>query len=125
LHEASAAEAIVGLARAEAESRSAAEGRRFRVTRIWLVVGESTGYMRESLEFYVAASARGGCVEGAALDIRYVKPRLKCPSCGLEFERARFSFDCPECGAQGIMTGAGREFYVDSIEVDDGGEAAG
>jgi hydrogenase nickel incorporation protein HypA/HybF len=124
LHEASAAEAIVGLARAEAELRGAAAGRRFRVTRIRLVVGESTGCMRESLEFYVAASAKGSCVEGAALEIGYVKPRLKCPSCGLEFERARFTFDCPSCGTQGIMTGAGREFYVDSIEIEDGGEAA-
>jgi hydrogenase nickel incorporation protein HypA/HybF len=123
VHEASAAESIVGIARAEAESRAVADGRRYRVTRIWLVVGESTGYMRESLEFYVAASARGTCVEGAVLDLRYVKPRLKCPSCGLEYERARFSFDCPACGAQGEMTGAGREFYIDSIEVDDGPEA--
>jgi hydrogenase nickel incorporation protein HypA/HybF len=124
VHEASAAEAIVGIARAETDSRAGAEGRRYRVTRIWLVVGESTGYMRESLEFYVAASARGTCVEGAALDIRYVKPRMKCPSCGLEYERARFSFDCPSCGAQGEMTGAGREFYIDSIELGDEAEAA-
>jgi hydrogenase nickel incorporation protein HypA/HybF len=107
------------MAAAEADSRSSAEGRRYRVTRIELVVGESTGYMRESLEFYVAASARGTCVEGAALDIRYVKPVLKCPSCGLEYERRRFAFDCPSCGAQGVMTGAGREFYVDSISIDE------
>jgi len=130
MHEASAAEAIVRMAQAEAESRSGSEGRRYRVTRISLVVGESTGYMRESLEFYVAASARGTSAEGAVLDIRYVKSGLKCPSCGLEYERRRFAFDCPFCGAQGVMTGAGREFYVDSIAIDDaptpaGGDASG
>jgi hydrogenase nickel incorporation protein HypA/HybF len=75
--------------------------------------------MRESLEFYVAASAKGTPVEGAALEIRYVKPSLRCPSCGLEFERRRFSFDCPSCGAQGIMTGTGSEFYVDYIELEE------
>jgi hydrogenase nickel incorporation protein HypA/HybF len=112
MHEASAAEAIVKMTSAEALSRKAA-----RVSRISLVVGEATGYMRESLEFYVAASAKGTIAEGAALDVRYVKPRLRCPSCGIEFERLRFSFDCPECGKQGLMTKAGSEFYIDSIEI--------
>jgi hydrogenase nickel incorporation protein HypA/HybF len=119
MHEASAAESIVRMAEAEAESHSKQWSRGLRVTRIRLVVGETTGYMRESLEFYVGVFARGTCVEGAALDIDYVKPRLKCPACGLEYERRRFSFDCPACGSQGVMTGAGREFYIDSIEVDD------
>lgn len=119
MHEASAAESIVRMAHAEAESHSSLTGRNLRVTHIRLVVGETTGYMRESLEFYVGVFARGTRVEGATLDIRYVKPRLKCPACGLEFERQRFSFDCPSCGSQGLMTGAGREFFIDSIEVED------
>jgi hydrogenase nickel incorporation protein HypA/HybF len=117
VHEASVSEALVRMVSAEASAHRGADGRPLRVTRINLVVGEATGYMRESLEFYVGASAKGTAVEGAALDIRYVKPRLRCPSCGLEYERLRFSFDCPACGAQGIMTKAGSEFYVDSIEV--------
>ena len=118
MHEASAAEAIVKMVAEEAAARAKAEAKGYRVSRISLVVGETTGYMRESMEFYVAASARGTAVEGAALDIRYVKPRLRCPACGLEFERKRFSFDCPACGAQGEMTKAGSEFYIDSIEIE-------
>jgi hydrogenase nickel incorporation protein HypA/HybF len=113
VHEASAAEAIVKMVAAEARSRGAA-----RVRKIDLVMGETTGYMKESLEFYVAASAKGTPVEGAALDLRYVKPLLRCPSCGLEYERARFSFECPSCGAQGTLTGTGSEFYIDSIELE-------
>lgn len=119
MHEASASEALVKMVAEEALSRGRAEDRSYRITRIRLVVGEATGYMRESLEFYVAASAKGTPAEGAALDIRYVKPLLRCPSCGLEYERKRFTFECPACGAQGIMTKVGREFYVDSIEIDE------
>ena len=95
VHEASAAEALVKMVSAEAKARNAA-----RVSRILLVVGETTGYMRESLEFYFAASAKGGSPKAPLLDIRYVKPLLRCPSCGLEFERKRFTFDCPVCGEQ-------------------------
>ena len=120
MHEASAAEALVKMVTGALEARPEAVGRGARrITRISLVVGEATGYMRESLEFYVAASAKGSPAEGAALDIVYVKPRMRCPSCGLEFERRRFSFDCPSCGTQGLMTRLGSEFYVDSIEIDD------
>jgi hydrogenase nickel incorporation protein HypA/HybF len=120
VHEASAAEALVkmvsGVVR---ERREASEcGPDARVTRIHLVVGEATGFMRESLEFYVAASAKGSPAEGAALDIRYIKPLIRCPSCGLEFERRRFSFDCPDCGTQGVMTKTGSEFYIESIEIE-------
>lgn len=118
MHEASAAEALVKMVAAEAHDRSLADGLPYRIARIALVVGEATGFMRESLEFYVAASAKGTSAEGAALDIRYVKSLLRCPSCGLEYERRRFSFECPSCGAQGTMTKVGREFYVDSIELD-------
>jgi hydrogenase nickel incorporation protein HypA/HybF len=114
MHEASVSEAIVKMVSAEASSRGAA-----RVRRIDLVVGEATGYMRESLEFYVAISAKGTPVQGAELGIRYVKPLLRCPSCGLEFERERFSFACPRCGKQGTLTKKGSEFYIDSIELDD------
>jgi hydrogenase nickel incorporation protein HypA/HybF len=117
VHEASAAEALVKMVTAEALARGQSEGTSYRITRIYLVVGEATGYMRESLEFYVAASAKGTRAEGAALDIRYVKPLLRCPECGLEYQRKRFTFECPSCGAQGLMTKAGSEFYVDSIEI--------
>jgi len=118
MHEASAAESIVRIVRGEVDARSEESGRDLRVKRIDLVVGETTGCMRESLEFYVGVFAAGTRVEGASLAVRYVKPRLKCPSCALEFERSRFSFECPSCGSQGVMTSAGGEFYVDSIEVD-------
>jgi hydrogenase nickel incorporation protein HypA/HybF len=118
MHEASASEALVKMVSEEARARGETDGSPYRVARIRLVVGEATGYMRESLEFYVGASAKGTPAEGAVLDIRYVKPLLRCPSCGLEYERRRFTFECPSCGAQGSMIKAGSEFYVDSIELE-------
>jgi hydrogenase nickel incorporation protein HypA/HybF len=119
VHEASACESIVKMVSEVARARGEADGRSYRVSRIALVVGEANGFMREALEFYVAASAKGTSVEGAALEVSYVKPRLRCPACGLEYERRRFSFDCPDCGAQGLMTKTGSELYVDSIDIDE------
>lgn len=113
MHEASVTEALVKLA-LEAAAKEGAK----KVTALNLVVGEATGYMRESLEFYFGIFAKGSILEGAALNMSYVKPKLKCPACGLVFERQRFSFECPACGAQGLMTGFGNEFYIDTMDIE-------
>jgi hydrogenase nickel incorporation protein HypA/HybF len=115
MHEASAVESILRIASAEASAHGAA-----RVTKIRLIVGEATGYMEESLAFFLEAMAKGGPVEGAELEIEYVKTGLRCSSCGEEFDRVGSSFACPKCGERAVLTGSGAEFYVDSIEIEEG-----
>jgi hydrogenase nickel incorporation protein HypA/HybF len=97
---------------AEAESRGAE-----RVTLIKVVAGEAGAYMEESLAFYLSFFAKGGPVEGAKLELRVVKPTLKCKACGLEFERRRFSFQCPSCGGDATIVDLGGEFYIESAEL--------
>jgi hydrogenase nickel incorporation protein HypA/HybF len=113
MHEASVVEALVGMLGAEVAARGGG-----RVTRIRLVVGEATGYMDESLAFYFGQLAKGSALEGAALETRRVKPLLHCPACGLDFERRRFTFECPDCGGQGVLTTVGGEFFVESIDLE-------
>lgn len=113
MHEASVTEALVKMALGEADTRKAKK-----VTAINLVVGETTGYMKESLEFYFRIFTKGTLLAGAALNVTYVKPKIKCPKCGLLFERARFSFDCPNCGTPGTMTKIGSEFYIDTMDIE-------
>jgi hydrogenase nickel incorporation protein HypA/HybF len=115
VHEASVTEALVKLALEEALSRDA-----LRVTAIGLVVGETTGYMGESLEFYFRNFSKGTILEGASLNIAYVKPKIKCPNCSLVFERKKFTFECPACGTPGEMTGIGNEFYIDTMDIETG-----
>lgn len=124
MHEASAAEAIVRLVGEELGRRTGAGTVAVslplpRVAKLNLVVGESTGYMEESLAFYLALYGKGGPLEGAALSIRYVKPRFLCRACGTEFERRRFSFDCPACGKPGELVSSGSDLFIDSIELEE------
>lgn len=118
MHEASAIEAVVKIVSEEVAKRGAPDALP-RVTRVRLVVGETTGHMEDSLRFYFASLGRGTPAEGAQLEVRYVKPQLRCTSCQKLFERKRFSFECPHCGGQGVMTKIGSEFYIDSIEVEE------
>ena len=113
MHEAAVVEGLVKLVAAKAEELDARS-----VTRISLVVGELTGYMEESLRFYLGIFAKGTRLDGAELSVTYVKPKLRCPTCDLLFERPRYSFDCPGCGTAGVMTKIGSEFYVESIDAE-------
>lgn len=89
-----------------------------RVVTIHLVCGDYSGFVPESIHMYFDLIAEGTRCDGAEIDIRRVKPKLKCPSCGTLFERKPLSFACPSCGTDGEPTEIGKEFYIESIEVE-------
>ena len=115
MHEAGAAQAIVKILETEAAKLGGA-----RVLAVKVVAGEAAAYMEESLAFYLGFFAKGGPAEGLRLELSVVKPRLRCEGCGLEFERRRFSFDCPSCGQPGTIIDLGSQFFIDSAEFEGG-----
>lgn len=98
-------------------SQAAAERGEGRVTKIFLVIGDASGYMADSIQLYFDLISAGSRCEGAALEFESVKSMLKCETCEALFERKPFDFTCP-CGGQGRPTEIGREFYVKAIEVE-------
>ena len=110
MHEASLAESIINTA---AQHASGAK-----VKQISLVIGETSGVMCDSLCMYFDIFAENTVCEGAAIEIETVKPKLNCKACGSLFIRRPFSFECP-CGGQGRPTDIGREFYINSITVEE------
>lgn len=113
MHEASATEAILAIV----EEKAAACGAR-RVVTVRLTVGELTGYVGDSIQFYFDRFSKGTVAEGATVESTYVKPRYRCAACGELFQRERYSFSCPACGGDARPTAIGREFYIDSMEVE-------
>jgi hydrogenase nickel incorporation protein HypA/HybF len=100
-----------------AEERAAGL-RAVRVKSIKLVVGDSSGFVGDSIQMYFDAISEGTLCEGARIEIGRVKAKMSCTGCGELFERKFLSFVCPKCGAQGAPTEIGREFYIESIEVE-------
>ncbi len=95
-----------------------ARARGGRVRHIRLVVGEDSGFIGESIQMYFDVVAAGTLCDGATLSIQGVKPLLRCDACGKLFERKRFSFTCPDCGGDGSPTEFGKEFYIDSVDIE-------
>ncbi len=102
----------------------AAEQGASKVTSMTLVIGDDAGYVGDSIRLYFDAIAAGTACEGANLHIERIRPQLGCPACGQHFIRRPFSFACPNCGTDGHPTEIGKEFYLKTIEIDDGGGPA-
>ena len=88
------------------------------VKAIHLVVGEDSGFIGESIQMYFDVISEGTLCEGALLTIQDVKPKMKCDRCGCLFERKKFSFTCPYCGGDGSPTDIGKEFYIESVDLE-------
>ena len=89
-----------------------------RVRGIDLVVGEDSGFVGESIQMYFDVVAEGTLCEGATLRIHGVRAKLRCEQCGAYFLRRPFSFTCPACGGEGRPSEVGKEFYVQSVDIE-------
>jgi hydrogenase nickel incorporation protein HypA/HybF len=89
-----------------------------RVTAVHLVIGQLAGFIDDSIQFYFDILSPGTLAEGAQLQFERVPTRLRCRDCGNEFPPAELDWRCPSCGSMGGDVISGKEFYVDSIEVD-------
>ncbi len=89
-----------------------------RVIAINLIVGELTGFVDDSIQFYFDMLSPDTIAAGATLNIRRVPARLRCRACGEEFELKDSNWLCPRCSTVGGEILAGREFFIESIEVE-------
>lgn len=89
-----------------------------RVLKVTLAVGEDSGIVPACVNTYYDLLAAGTVAEGAAIEASVIRSTLFCEGCKEEFERARFSFACPACGAEGVPTQKGSACYIESIELE-------
>lgn len=90
-----------------------------RISAIRLRIGDMAMVVPEAMEFaFEALSEDDPMLNGAILEMDFVKPRSKCLDCGTEFEHDRFHMHCPECGSGATLLTAGRELEVASMEIE-------
>ncbi len=89
-----------------------------RITDVHLVIGDLSSFVDESVQFYFDLLTPGTLAQGAKLHFHRIRTRFRCRVCGQEFEPRGETWQCPVCGALGGEVIAGKEFYVESIEVE-------
>ncbi len=88
-----------------------------RVTDIYLVIGDMTSFIDDAIQFYFDVLSPETVAAGATLHFKRIKTRFRCRQCGQEFEPEDLNWICPACGALGGEVIAGKEFYVESIDI--------
>lgn len=97
----------------------AGEAKASKVTRINLVIGEMSGIVDDCVQFYFDFLSTDSIASGASLSFNRVPTQLRCRNCGATFSvDSPSSWNCPQCGQWSVEVVAGREFYIDSIEVE-------
>jgi hydrogenase nickel incorporation protein HypA/HybF len=113
MHELPVTEQIVGIVLDHARKAKAG-----RVLKINLVIGELSGFAGESIQFYFDLFSKGTEAEEASLSISRVPARARCQACKQEFNPEGMNWFCPICGGAIEEILGGREFYIESIEVE-------
>jgi len=88
-----------------------------KITHINLVVGEASGIVDDSVQFYFDFVSKGTPADGATLNFERIPTCFRCRACQTTFSPGNRQWTCPQCGELSVEIVAGREFFVDSIEV--------
>jgi hydrogenase nickel incorporation protein HypA/HybF len=113
MHELAVTEEILRVALEHAERAQAS-----RITDIHLVIGDLSTIVDDSVQFYFDFLSPDTIAAGAKLHFERIPARLRCRACGSEFEPEERDYTCPQCGTLGGEVIAGREFYLDSMQVE-------
>ena len=113
MHEQSIVESLLALALENAEKANAT-----RIVRIYLVVGEFSGVVEEAVDFYFSFLSKNTIAADASLFYNRVPAKVRCRNCDEIFTPEKLDFHCPRCEEQQVEIVAGRELYIDSMEVE-------
>lgn len=111
MHELMVTESLLEIALRHARQAEAA-----RITDLYLVIGELSSVIDDSVQFYWDFVSEGTLAEGAMLHFRRIPAEMACQDCGLTYD-PRVDLACPECNSTNVRVVAGQEFFLEAIEV--------
>lgn len=114
MHELSITQSILNIAVSSAENAGAKK-----VNGIKITLGEMSGCVPQYIQEYFDIVSEGTIAAGAKLTFTSVPAVAKCLDCGHETHLIRFRFRCEKCKSQNLQIISGREFLVESIDVED------
>ena len=113
MHELSITESILEIALRHAQSLDAT-----RIQNIYLVIGQLSTVVDESVQFYWGLVAEGTIAEDAQLQFRRIAAEMECQECRHRYPPMEDDLGCPACGGETVRVVAGDEFFVEAIDVD-------
>lgn len=112
MHELAITQYILNIALEQAKAAEARE-----ITRVNLVIGEMSGIVDDCVQFYFDFLSKDTIASNSALSFKKIPSQARCRTCKTVFHPEKFDWACPNCHGLSIEIVAGRESYVESIEV--------
>jgi hydrogenase nickel incorporation protein HypA/HybF len=113
MHELAVTESLLNIALQHAQQAQAV-----RVTDLYLVLGQLSSIVDDSVQFYWDTISEGTICEGAQLHFERVPATLLCLDCSHAYTLPDQLIACPQCGSERVKVTAGEEFRLDSIDVE-------
>ena len=89
-----------------------------RVVDLYLVIGQLSSIVDDSIQFYWDIISRDTICEGAALHFERIPAQLLCLDCNHTYGFEHELTTCPHCDSSRVKVTAGEEFQLQSIEVE-------
>jgi hydrogenase nickel incorporation protein HypA/HybF len=113
MHELPITESILEIALRHARQSNAK-----RITGIYLVIGQMSSVVDDSVQFYWDMISKDTMAAGAKLYFERIPAKMLCLDCKYEFIPGE-EFSCPICQSLHVKVVAGEEFRLEAIDVDD------
>jgi hydrogenase nickel incorporation protein HypA/HybF len=113
MHELSVTENVLEIAQRHAQQANAG-----RVTAVYLVIGQLSSIIDDSVQMYWNILTEGSLCAGAKLHFERIPAELACQQCGERYTLSRELSNCPACDSFSVKILSGQEFYVAAIDVE-------
>lgn len=113
MHELAITQSILDIAQ-----KAAAEHSVQRIREIRIKIGDYSGVVPQCIQYYFDVISQNTVAQGAKLKMERLPIVMRCEACRWEGEMDKHHIQCPACGGTQLKLLQGREFYVESLEVD-------
>lgn len=113
MHELPITQNILEIALQHAESNKARQ-----IRAVHLVIGELASVVDDSVQFYWDIISKGTMAEGAELVFKRTAAEFLCRDCEKNYTPRKGFLACPTCGGVNVRIVAGREFHLESIDIE-------
>jgi hydrogenase nickel incorporation protein HypA/HybF len=113
MHELAITQSILSIAQKHAIQAQAS-----RVIDIYLVMGQLSSIVDDSVQYYWDMISQDTLCSGARLHFDRIPAKLICLNCGTNYNLEEGLTPCPQCNSTQVKVISGEEFWVDSIEIE-------
>ena len=88
------------------------------ITDLYLVIGQLSSVVDDSVQFYWDIVAKDTPAEGAKLHFKRIPTEIICLNCNNQYKPVENQMACPRCDSISIKIISGEEFFLEAINVE-------